>query len=164
MAAEQWALLNEEPLPERYNRFAVIAFDQEARQLWDRHGEAITDRWIKERPGTRPQCWWRFWAPRMRGEWLARLHAHGFARLEECPQPRAIVSGDGEPALALLFDHGIPALWNRVNAVNPPLLESEAAYLRQFGLLDRREARRVKPTSFLPQLLPQDLWPQMENS
>ena len=36
--------------------------------LWTAYRDQILARWVKERPGTRPTCWWRFEAPP--GSWL----------------------------------------------------------------------------------------------
>src|SRR5688572_9704602 len=33
------------------------------RDVWGEHRDVILERWIRERPGTRPTCWWRFDAP-----------------------------------------------------------------------------------------------------
>ena len=42
------------------------AGDIEARpclDLWRLYGPMVLELWIKERPGTRPSCWWRFEGP-----------------------------------------------------------------------------------------------------
>jgi hypothetical protein len=32
-------------------------------QLWKEYGAEVIRWWIKDQPGTRPRCWWRFSAP-----------------------------------------------------------------------------------------------------
>ena len=37
-------------------------------QLWKEYGDEVIRWWIKDQPGTRPRCWWRFSAPEPRRE------------------------------------------------------------------------------------------------
>ena len=32
-------------------------------ELWAEYGEDVVKWWVKDRPGTRPSCWWRYSAP-----------------------------------------------------------------------------------------------------
>jgi hypothetical protein len=98
-----------------------------ARQLWREHGSAVLAAWIRARPGTRPAAWWRC----------------------DAPEPRRRLAGVGEPKLN--GRHlGVPAEWFSVDPENPPLFESEPAFLRRHGLLQPGEVRRLKPGDFEP--------------
>ena len=72
-----WAFLNDQPMPEDHDEWEEFALDynhnDEAAKLWEVHGDEVTAAWVRERPGTRPRCWWRFSAPR-----LAEQQPHQF--------------------------------------------------------------------------------------
>src|SRR4029453_12976875 len=92
---EWWALLNDAPLAEGANPFARFTFDTEAPGLWATHRVQILRDWVSTWPGTRPSCWWRFDAPRMR-EIPARYRGCYFAGT--MIEPRLRLSGAGVPA------------------------------------------------------------------
>ena len=46
--------------------FADVLPEPNLRTKWDTHGDGIVATWAKERPGTRPSCWWRWTAPEPR--------------------------------------------------------------------------------------------------
>ena len=105
--------------------------------LADQHGELVTERWVKARPGTRPWCWWAHLAPaELRGE------AGRTAR-------RASVddSGTAPPEAGLLRAFAVltPAERRRLRA---------PAYRRV-------ECRRAFPEGWLPPPLEHEL-PQVE--
>jgi hypothetical protein len=117
-------------------------------QLWAEFREQVLEWWLKERPGTRPWCWWRFDAPERR----RRVGGTGttyseFGNRDEytpdfgLPTPRAWLTGfeassrDVEP-----FD---PA--------NPPIFEAEAVYLKRLGLFLPGEEKRLEPSDFEPE-------------
>jgi hypothetical protein len=112
-----------------------------ARKLWQEHGEAVLAEWIRAHPGERPQAWWRCAAP----------------------EPRLRLGGVGEPAPTREMWCGIASYWWRLvrgdpryrrelsfDTADPPLFESQAAYLRRHDLLRPGEARRLKPSDFAP--------------
>jgi hypothetical protein len=68
--------------------------------------------WIKRHPGTRPWCWWRF----------------------DAPEDRRQIGGTGYPA-SEAPDHGVTWLWCGVDPKHPPIVESQAAYLKRLELL-----------------------------
>lgn len=59
-----WALLHDRlPDPGEGNKFAINSFERRARRLWDQYGSAVLRQWVREKPGTRPLCWWHFDCP-----------------------------------------------------------------------------------------------------
>lgn len=132
-----------------------FVFDEgEVLVAWRAHRDQILARWIKERPGTRPSCWWDF----------------------DAPGPRERIGGRGTPAAGVL-EHaprhvlGVPADWvssysvergvaaERFSAEDPPSFESQAAYLKRLDLLEAGEYRKISPGSFAPEALPREPWP-----
>lgn len=140
MPAEFWCLLNDAALPEGANRFRALRFQHSAKDLWASHGAEVMERWILRAPGTRPSLWWQFDAP---------------------PDARLRVGGTG--ALGLEYEltalRRFPAHWISVDPSEPPCFESEASFLRRLGLLRPGEARRLRASSFEPEPLPRQFWP-----
>jgi hypothetical protein len=102
----------------KYNRGFVTSI------LWDRYGAEITAAWIKDKPGTRPSCWWRFAAPR-----LPEQPAHTrFPKVEA----RRVLFGlvDNQPA----WEFGLPYFRDPNTH-----FESEAEYLARHNLLADNE-------------------------
>jgi hypothetical protein len=111
-----WARLTDQPLPPAigFERFILDRTGDgpgTLRALWAAHGDAITDAWAHEQPGTRPSCWWRWSAPRAPlGTW-PDCYYDG-----QLPAPRQRVGGIGTPrheALAYVpdFCRGVPTAW-----------------------------------------------------
>jgi hypothetical protein len=142
-----WAWLNDLPIPDgdSETHFEVLmleAGDGEAlRELWDRaRGEVLTG-WTKDHPGTRPAVWWRLDAPRE----LLGTHSGCFydGKLQ---QPRKQLSGAGCDASLISaympsYKSGLPTAWAGYEEGDPPVFESQAAYLRRHGLLTAGELR-----------------------
>jgi hypothetical protein len=64
------------------------------------------------------------------------------------PQPRKRTGGTGTPAYEVqsvgpAFAYGIPTVWVGLDEDNPPVFESQAAYLKRHGLLLAGEKRRA---------------------
>lgn len=114
---------------------------------WSISRKKILKSWIGAHPGTRPYAWWCF----------------------EAPDARRRVGGTGTPkhevlqyAAAYMF--GIPRYWitqqdteipgrfgfkgNPVDSNNPPLFESQAAYLDRHGLLTELERKMLPQHAF----------------
>jgi hypothetical protein len=78
---------------------------------WRDRGAAVLARWIAQRPGTRPSCWWDFDAPRQApGTWLGCYYDGKF------PMARERVGGKGTPVFAVLgyvpeYEFGLPTRW-----------------------------------------------------
>ena len=55
-------------------------------QLWKEYGDEVIRWWIKDQPGTRPRCWWRYSAPEPR----RRIGGTGMTRLEVFGRPKLL--------------------------------------------------------------------------
>ena len=108
--------------------------DDEIREAWKSHGKKIIKDWIKNNPGTRPDAWWDF----------------------EAPEPRARISGEGEPDFDPGYDRGLPDYFLNIVWVNEPpvkdplLYESEAAFLKRHNLFYPGELERISDDAFDP--------------
>lgn len=157
-----WHLLFDEPRPPDVNPFSAMSARRALPVLWAAHREEILGLWILRHPGTRPSCWWAYDAPRL-GKARQRALAGFWGSLERYCEPRRVVGGDGEPAECWApTDWGILNEWVRVNPDDPPLIESQAAYLKRHGLLLRGEAKRLKARDFKPERLPRRWWPRFD--
>ncbi len=99
--------------------------DTEQERDWKRNREKVLSDWINERPGSRPHGFWAF----------------------DAPEPRLQVGGDGKLCQGTLFyDFGLPNFchWIKVNENDPPLFESQAAYLLRLNLLTKSEENWLK--------------------
>jgi len=123
------------------------------RRLWGQYRDTVLEVWIAERPGTRPSTWWLIDAPRIpAGKWPGSYYDG------KLPQPRQQLRGSGSPAWESVavtphFLLGIPESWGDLNADDPPVFESQAAYLDRLGLLAPGEKRRLRGADFEPETL-----------
>ena len=149
-----------------------------AAELWAEHGVTVIEQWVAEYPGTRPSTWWRCEAPRATpGDYQAaisfrpdvaqprrRLGGIGTPKFEVlahvplfwCGVPLDWVSrweveyyGDRRAEIGLPPSNR-PFLGLAIDRDDPPMFESEAAYLDRHGLLRPGERRRLKPVDFEP--------------
>jgi hypothetical protein len=112
-------------------------------EMWRELGETITAEWAQDRPGRRPSSWWRF----------------------DAPEPRRRLKGCGEASWPDRLSRGLPTGWHWPVAIpggqfsggpapcdpsDPPLFESEPAYLRRLGLLVDGEADRLTDVDYEP--------------
>lgn len=162
----QWALLNDEPLPDEpgiSGDFDRWCFNWSAnddppwgratgRALWSEHGEVVLRQWVAERPGSRPSCWWRFDAP------VPRVRCGGIGtpcheRLAHVLRLHLGVPVDWiTPALAADFARiGKPLGVPPIDPANPPRYESAACYLDRHDLLQSGERGRLRDHDFAPQ-------------
>lgn len=113
--------------------------------IWEEVREEVMATWIKKHPGTRPWAWWE-------------IDAFFDGKLLE---PRKRLGGIGTPDFETLnivptFDKGIPDGWvskfdveyygpdfkgKAIDPEDPPVYESEAAYLERHGLLTASEKK-----------------------
>ena len=139
-----WSILNDEPLPADANKFTVMMGGRYAYMLplWEEYRAAILAEWIEAHPGTRPSLWWKYDAPRVTtttaGRYAGTLTG---ARMIE---PRQLLSGSGSPrhevtANAPSYRYGIPHWFGDLD--DPPLFESQHAYLKRHGLLEPGERK-----------------------
>jgi hypothetical protein len=135
--AEHWLRTGE---VSHWNYFTRIS----PREIWDLHCHRILHEHIELKPGTRPRLWWRWEAREMR----QRLGGIG-SPLSECS------------AHAPEFEYGIPARWKTsddrhlrtgipISATDPPIFESEAAYLERLNLFLPGEKAGVRRIDWRP--------------
>lgn len=120
--------------------------DAELADAWRKHGAEIVTEHIRRQPGTRPRRWWAYDAP--------RISAPGFFWDGKLTEQRRQVGGSGREYASVVpnTDFGIPTLLADVDTENPPLFESQAAYLDRHGLLSTVERRRLQPADFEPRV------------
>lgn len=142
--ANDWAFLNDETPENSFTQFKPNGY---WRGLWAEYGDQITQRWAQMHPGTRPEHWWKFSAPRLpveeHGEWADWYLACDLI------QSRKKLSGSGVPAFTVMnvaphWELGIPTWMEEVDDNDPPVWESELEYLKRHGLLLPGEASQAK--------------------
>ena len=108
-------------------------FELSARKeaVWSANRDWILAEHVKQAPGTRPRRWWQ----------------------REAPEPRRRVGGKGtltsDVIAVLLTQHfGIPKCWHDLDPEDPPLFESQAAYLERLGLFLPGERGRLTGRDF----------------
>jgi len=133
--ADEWAILNDE---KPANPFIQFRSKEHWRALWAEHGERITEEWAARHPGTRPKHWWKFSAPRLpeaeHGDYVETWFA------PDLIQPRLQLGGSGVPAYTFMavvphWEEGVPTWMEEVDHDNPPIWETQLAYLKRHGLL-----------------------------
>jgi hypothetical protein len=117
--------------------------DESLAAIWVEHRDRINAEHVAERPGTRHPRWWDFDSP--------RLAAAGMFYDGTLAEHRRQVGGSGGrwPAMVPQSRCGIPHVAD-IDWSDPPMFESEAAYLDRHGLLSAAERRRLRPADFEP--------------
>ena len=121
--------------------------------LWKEYGQAVVQAWAERRPGSRPRWFWLFPEPRYR----ERLGGTGFPKSD---------------FLAHLptFSYGIPADWitsedvetwphlagRQIGATDPPIFESQAAFLKRLNLLLPGEEEKIKRRHWQPERIEEE--------
>ena len=151
-----WALLNDEPLPENFNKWERL--DGISRARWEQHRDEVLANWIATKPGRRPSLWWQFDAPRLPESEHGDFAGAHFAK--DLIQPRERVGGVGTPlhevsALMPCYALGLPdSGWDDdVSSDDPPRYESQASYLKRLKLFAPGEARRVRKSQYAPETI-----------
>ncbi len=119
---------------------------------WVKHRDTVLREWVRLHPGSRPSTWWAVDAPEPRRR-LAGIGTPSHERLAHAEHyvlgvPDQWITQD---QVCIYREHmdtelGIPAL----DPENPPVYESEAAYLARLGLLLPGERKRLKKADFEP--------------
>lgn len=150
--------------------------DPQIAEAWEFAGEDLVAEWIRTRPGTRPRGWWIFAAPRCEGDHGKPYQ--GWYSAGSYRVTRERLGGTGTPKWEALnyapsYEAGVPTSWitrsdvscyehglrNRLrpnepveafDPDDPPLFESEAAYLRRLDLLLPGEVERLGEADFEP--------------
>ncbi|MFC1886062.1 hypothetical protein ACFLZM_03290 [Thermodesulfobacteriota bacterium] len=141
------------PSPPATDQLELFFFKKEEtqRETWRNSKNQILSAWISNRPGRRPWAWWRYDAPRD-----PALMA-GTAWENRYPIARQQIGGQGVttprryPASLPRFFFGVPSDWHEIDEADPPIFESQAAYLKRHGLLTKAEEKRLKPADFEPE-------------
>lgn len=89
-------------------------------ELWFEHWATFLPQFITQNPCKRPLPWWTY----------------------EAPEPRQRIGGSGVPNDDGGLERGLPFGWcEDPDPEDPPVYESEAAYLKRHGLLTKMEIR-----------------------
>jgi hypothetical protein len=123
--------------------------------LWSEFGDDVLAWWIKDRPGTRPWCWWKLSAPEPR----LRVGGVGVTKFSwnedyeqylpdfKLPRPSCFLTLD-EKRYHPFADNPLAV---PVDPNDLPQFESQAAYLRRLKLFLAGEEKRLKPVAFEPE-------------
>jgi hypothetical protein len=137
--------------------FFTSGVEERMSQIWTAFSHDLVEEFTNTRPGRRPRIWWAQTAPKMATSELERhgwMHTFFAAAL---PSPRRQLGGSGAvlwhryPSYVPVYERGLPALWDRIDAVDPPAFESEAEYLRRHKLFLPGEERRLVASDFEPE-------------
>jgi hypothetical protein len=159
----EWRWLMDEPEPpEEEGGDPAELFFINLHGLWVDHRAMVLPLWVREHPGTRPSHWWRWDAPRAAPGTFGQIQKDLDGT--PLPEPRRRLGGVGTPAHEGRGDfptlgRGIPVAWlmaplGRAPAydpTDPPIFESEAAYLERHGLFMRGERHRLTAEDFAPE-------------
>lgn len=144
---------------------------QECLEIWQVVWPECQYAWAEEHPGRRPAWWWLFSAPRMAEAEIIKNGWTGCYYAEFLKQPRQRLGGVGRPKyewqnVVPEWAYGIPDadMWDigEIDLENPPVYESQAAYMQRLGLFltsaERRSVER-RPDLLQPELLNiSDVW------
>lgn len=140
-AEERWALRHDAADGKRH---------RSPKALWQEFGALVLARWVDEAPGTRPALWWQY----------------------DAPEPRRRVGGIGRPlheftAYVVRYAYGVPIDWPEddpdlpaefrppcaalIDPNDPPLFESQAAFLDRHDLLSPAERDSLDASAFDPE-------------
>jgi hypothetical protein len=155
----QWRFLKGEPLPKTFEAY-VLKYNKNGtnEELWNQNRDVILAEHILTAPGTRPNLWWQYDAPRLPIGTFPGCFYDGLL-----PEPRKRVGGIGVPEFEVKntvpsFSYGIADCWAGIDPNDLPTFESQASYLKRNGFLMADEERR---SSFEPETVPKswDMWP-----
>jgi hypothetical protein len=126
------------------------------RDLWMAHRQAVLAEWVIIHPGTRPSFWWLYDAPRWRTP--AERREWYYVKQKLLPEPRRRLGGKGDPSFEVSatsphWPLGIPTPWETIDADDRPRFESQAAYLKRYGLFLPGEEERLTAADFEPEVV-----------
>lgn len=128
--------------------------DDRLGKLWRELEADVLEDWIAEHPGARPRLWWQYSAPRQPVGTFEGCFYDG-----KFQTPREKLTGAGCPAYETLaylpaYTCGIPDTWDGFDGEDPPVFESQAAYLLRHGLLTPAEIETLTREDYeLPELV-----------
>ena len=150
------AFFTGQPLPPGANAFRYFVAEHPG--LWAQYREEILSSWVADHPGTRPPAWWLYDAPEQR----QRLGGKGTPWNDTDPQRSSILGIPGHWVADIFIDTEHPDIEfiaEHFDPIDPPIFESQAAFLKRLKLLMPGESRRLKADAFEPEILPAELWP-----
>jgi hypothetical protein len=127
--------------------------------FWAEIEAELLEHWRVEHPGTRPCPWWWYRAPELMRRQLGgtgKPQSAGFIRYSPYAPPGISMRNSTMKAVTRdLPDYqhawrGLSLDWAGVDQNDPPVVESEASFLRRHRLLTAAEARRLGPEAFEP--------------
>jgi hypothetical protein len=143
--------------------------DDEKKQIFDQVRDVILGEWIRRRPGTRPNWWWETDAPEKSRRRLGGIgdaaheflnyverYDHGIPRMFLDQRTVDLYNG------RLRDIHGNPVMGEytegyfkgrAIDPTDPPVFESEAAFLKRHGLLTARELSTLRKADFEPEIV-----------
>jgi hypothetical protein len=167
-------------------KFFFSCDDAAVRQAWKALRDDLLRGWIEEHPGTRPWGWWTFDAPRWTRKFDAyydgtlpepRLRVGGigtpaFEALNVVPAFTRGIPDSWVSAFDVSFYNGrsvdihgqrIGTKYTEgrfphdaIDPEDPPVFESEASYLKRFGLFLRGEKKRVPADAYQPEVVTEE--------
>ena len=110
----------------------------EPEEVWKKNRTKYLRAFIRANPGKRPTPWWQWDAQKERVVGWDYTHF-------DTPQ-RLRLGGTGTPTHEILaawsgFSKGISTSWENIDPADPPIFESETAYLSRHGLLTTAEKK-----------------------
>jgi len=149
-------LLTGERAPGDAETFVLQRGGSQLKAIWKAVNRELLNDWIKQNPCSRPWAWWAHDAPRWINDPFEGCYYHG-----TIAEPRQRLGGTGTPSHEVLaikpsFTKGIPESWidktfkkigfkgKAIDPNDPPVFESEAAYLKRHGLLTMSEQRHLE--------------------
>ncbi len=158
-----------------YDSFDELIFDEKprkgispAQELWKIKREELLHYWIEKHPGTRPYAWWKFDALenrlRLGGTGTPCHECLAYAPIFRWGVPASWISKrDEEYYNGRSKDiHGKPIgtkysegdfKGKAIDPNDPPIFESQAAYLKRLGLLTPAEQKRLTKKDYAPEIL-----------
>jgi len=139
---------------EQWDVFAFSGDGAAIRAAWEDLREELLADWLWQRPGTRPWPWWDFDAPEP-----LRLRVGGKGDLIPAyDNPRNLNLGiprkdDFIKGYLSSYTAKYGRQFDLYDPADPPAFESEASYLRRFGLLSPGEEKRVPAEAWGPEVV-----------
>jgi len=96
-------------------------------QLWNENRNFFMASWLKDQACKRPFAWWFFEASEKR----RMVSGIGVQAHERCNYKQAYIIG-------------APKYWTKIDENNPPMFESQAAFLQRLGSLNDGEAKFLR--------------------
>ena len=162
---DDWETLEQHPEALRHlQALECILGERHFRRVWRAVAPRVLKAFVKRFPGKRPRFWWEFSAPRMPAGLYPGARFDG-----RLPQMRRRIGGGGvpmheaDPCWVPHSRYGLPLKWADYDPGDPPLYESQAAFLERHGLLTPVESKCLKKKDLEPEVAPETWadWPHL---